>query len=254
MTYYLFENDLSGCKVCGSVSKGRRVHRDAGKAYVFKILNIMRHYYSLRDIEKILDLPAQTIWKYVNLVAVPEERTVAKIIGKVGELRLIDKLIENSIKEFKENPVTVLSKPGFLKLFSYVTEDFVGGAKIDLVVPMSTTAIVLGSYVAAELPSLVCPFTENPPHDRKGYVVAYYNDNNETRFVALPKSCLREKTTALLVDVILEEQDKLRNVVDVLSKNKIHVYGVVAVDSPDEVVGLVRGMGLKLMTLRRWHY
>lgn len=65
---------------------------------------------------------------------------------------------------------------------------------------------------------------------------------------------MREKTTALLVDVILEEQDKLRNVVDVLSKNKIHVYGVVAVDSLDEVVGLARGMGLKVMTLRRWHY
>lgn len=128
----------------------------------------MRHYYSLRDIEKILDLPAQTIWKYVNLVAVPEERTVAKIIGKVSELRLIDKLIENSMKEFKENPVTVLSKPGFLKLFSYVTEDFVGGAKIDLVVPMSTAAIVLGSYVATELPSLICPFTENPCMIGKG--------------------------------------------------------------------------------------
>lgn len=225
-----------------------------GKAYVFKILNIMKHYYSLRDIEKMLDLPAQTIWRYVNLVAVPEEKTVAKIISKVSELRLIDRLIENSIREFRENPVAVLSKPGFLKLFSYVTEDFVGGAKIDLVIPMSTNAIALGSYLATDLPGLICPFTENPPHDKKGYVIVYYNSNNETHFLALPKSCLKEKTTALLVDVLLEEPSKLKSVVEVLNKSRIHVYGIVVIDSSDNVVDLARNMGLKVMTLRRWHY
>lgn len=237
-----------------SLGRGRKVHRDVGKAYVIKILSIMRHYYSLRDIEKMLDLPAQTIWKYVNLVAVPEEKTVAKIISKVSELRLINRLIENSIREFKENPVAVLSKPGFLKLFSYVTEDFVGSAKIDLIIPMSTNAIILGSYVATDLPGLICPFTENPPHDRKGYVIAYYSSNNEARFIALPKSCLKEKTTALLVDILPEEPSKLESVVGVLSGNRIHVYGVVAIDSPDNVLDLARGMGLKVMTLRRWHY
>ncbi|MEM0474195.1 MAG: hypothetical protein QXV93_01690 [Zestosphaera sp.] len=237
-----------------SLGKGRRVHRDVGKAYVFKILNIMKHYYSLRDIEKMLDLPAQTIWKYVNLVAVPEEKTVAKIISKVGELRLIDKLIENSVKEFRENQVTVLSKPGFLKLFSYITEDFVGGAKIDLVIPMSTAAIVLASYLATDLPGLLCPFTESPLYDKKGYIITHYNSNNEARFIALPKSCLKEKTTALLVDVLLEEPSKLKSVVEVLSKSRIHVYGVAVIESPDNVVDLARSMGLKVMTLRHWHY
>lgn len=237
-----------------SLSKGRRVHRDVGKAYVFKILNIMKHYYSLRDIEKMLDLPAQTIWKYVNLVAVPEEKTVVKIINKVSEMRLINKLIEDSLREFRENPVAVLSKPGFLKLFSYVTEDFVDGAKIDLVIPMSTNAVALGSYLAADLPGLICPFVENPPHDKKGYVITYYNNNNETHFMALPKSCLKEKTTALLVDILLEEVGKLKSVVEVLSKSRIHIYGVVTIDSPDNVVDLTRNIGLKIMTLRRWHY
>ncbi|MGC8975488.1 MAG: hypothetical protein ACP5KB_04740 [Thermoprotei archaeon] len=237
-----------------SLGRGRRVHRDVGKAYVFKILNIMRHYYSLRDLEKMLDLPAQTIWKYVNLVAVPEEKTVIKIISKVGELRLIDKLVENSIREFRENPVAVLSKPGFLKLFSYATEDFVSGAKIDLVIPISATATILGSYVATELPSLVCPFTENPPPDKKGYIITYYNSDKETYFIALPRSCLKEKTTTLIIDVVLDEPNKLMNVVDVLSRNKIHVYGVATVDSSDSVLDLARSIGLKVMSLRRWHY
>lgn len=241
-------------KMSESLGRGRRVHRDVGKAYVFKILNIMRHYYSLRDIEKMLDLPAQTIWKYVNLVAVPEEKTVAKIISKVSELRLIDKLIENSMREFRENPVIVLSKPGFLRLFSYVTEDFVGNAKIDVVIPISEAATVLGSYVATELPSLVCSFTENPPYDKKGYIITYYNDSNETRFMALPKSCLKEKTTALLIDVLLEEPSKLRSVVETLGKNKVHIYGVVTVDSSENVLDLAKSMGLRIMTLRRWHY
>lgn len=241
-------------KMSESLGRGRRVHRDVGKAYVFKILNIMRHYYSLRDIEKMLDLPAQTIWKYVNLVAVPEEKTVAKIISKVSELRLIDKLVENSIREFRENPVAVLSKPGFLKLFSYVTEDFVNGAKIDLVVPISAAAAILGSYVATELPSLLCPFIESPLPDKKGYIIAYYESDNETHFIALPKSCLKEKTTTLIIDVVLDEPSKLKNVIEVLSKNRTHVYGVATVDSSDSVLDLARSIGLKVMTLRRWHY
>ncbi|MEM0015247.1 MAG: hypothetical protein QXS42_07400 [Zestosphaera sp.] len=237
-----------------SLGKGRRVHRDIGKAYVFKVLNIMKHYYSLRDIEKMLDLPAQTIWKYVNLMIVPEEKTVAKIISKVDELRVIDRLIDESLREFRENPVKVLSKPGFLKLFSYVAESFVGNAKIDLVIPVSNIAMILGSYLATELPSILCPFTEDPIHDKKGYVVAYYANTEGVNFMAMPRSCLKEKPTSLLIDVTLDELNKLRSVLEALSRAKVNVYGVVAVEASDDVWDFVKNNGLRLTTLRHRHY
>lgn len=237
-----------------SLGRGRRVHRDVGKAYVLKVLNIMKHYYSLRDIEKMLDLPAQTIWKYVNLMIAPEEKTVAKIISKVEELKIIDKLLDDSIREFRENPVKVLSKPGFLKLFSYVTESFVGNAKIDLVIPISNIATILGSYLATELPSTLCPFTENPIHDKKGYIVAHYASNEGVNFMAMPRSCLKEKPTALLIDVVLDEISKLRSVLEVLNKVRVQVYGVAAIEASDEVWGFMRNNGLRLMTLRHGHY
>lgn len=237
-----------------SLGRGRRVHRDVGKAYVFKVLNIMKHYYSLRDIEKMLDLPAQTIWKYVNLMIVPEEKTVAKIISKVEELRIIDRLIEDSLKEFRDNPVKVLSKPGFLKLFSYVAESFVGNARIDLVIPISSTATILGSYLATELPSTLCPFTEDPIHDRKGYVVAYYASNEGVNFMAMPRSCLKEKPMALLIDATLDELNKLRSVLEALNKVRVQVYGAVTIEASDEVWDFARNNGLRLTTLRHGRY
>ncbi len=233
------------------LGKGRKVHRDVGKAYALKILNIMRHYYSLRDIEKILDLPAQTIWKYVNLVAVPEEKTVAKIISKVSELRIIDKLVDESIREFRENPVNVLSRPGFLKLFSYVAEIFVGDAKIDLVMPISSGAMILSSYLATELLSAICPFIERPIQDRKGYAVTYYTDDNGIKFIALPKSCLKDRSTVLLVDIALEELSKLRGVSEILSRARMRIYGLVAIDASEAVLENARNVGLKVMTLKR---
>lgn len=48
--------------------------RGIRKASVIKLLTLLNYRYSLRDLQELLGIPYQTLWKYVSLTCMPEER------------------------------------------------------------------------------------------------------------------------------------------------------------------------------------
>jgi len=229
-----------------------RSHKDTKKVYALKVLNVMRYYYSLRDIQKLLDLPYQTLWKYVNLISVPEERTVDRILSKLEELKILDRLIAESLSRLDQGLVNIVTKPGFLNLFSLITEEFVENARVDLVVPTSTHALLLSGSVAMELTCDICPFIDEALSDRKGYVTTHYLDtqNNEVKFIIASKTCLTDKHQALIIETLINTPDKIAAVVDVLKRFKIQVYGVLTLYSKKEAYESLKALGLKVKSLK----
>ncbi len=53
--------------------------RGVKKVSVIKLLTLLNYRYSLRDLQALLGIPYQTLWKYVSLKCMPEERTSKKI-------------------------------------------------------------------------------------------------------------------------------------------------------------------------------
>ncbi len=63
------------------------------KSSIIKLLSVLNYRYSLRDLQSLLGIPYQTLWKYISLTTMPEEETSRKILQRVEELKLIDKLV-----------------------------------------------------------------------------------------------------------------------------------------------------------------
>lgn len=229
-----------------------RSHKDTKKVHALKILNVMRYYYSLRDIQKLLDLPYQTLWKYVNLISVPEEKTVDKILSKLEELKILDRLIAESLSELGQGLTNIITKPGFLNLFSLIANEFVQNTRVDLIVPTSTHALLLSGPVAMELTCDICPFISEALSDRKGYVIIHYLDTqyNEVKFAIASKTCLTNKHQALIIETFVNTSDKIAAVIDVLKRFKIQVYGVLTLYARREAYENLRALGLNVKSLK----
>ncbi len=55
---------------------------------VIRLLTLLNYYYyfSLRDLRSMLGIPYQTLWRYVSLKCMPEERTSRRIAERIEEL------------------------------------------------------------------------------------------------------------------------------------------------------------------------
>jgi len=44
------------------------------RSRALEILDVLNYFYSLRRLEGLLNIPFQILWRYVNLLNVPEEK------------------------------------------------------------------------------------------------------------------------------------------------------------------------------------
>ncbi len=220
------------------------------KAGVIKLLTLLNYRYSLRDLQTMLGIPYQTLWKYVTLVNMPEEKTSAKIVDRIEELNLLEKFVRETVEEARNDPYDIVRKPGFLTLFTMMVKNVLYDVKVGVIVPMSEYALMLATALSLELRCDVCPALANHPLKRcKGFFTTCFTDNEKHVSVAVPKHCLKNKNRALLVDVVLQDTDKVEAFLGLLRSARVEVSGVAAVISGKNVEEFVKGMGFKFITL-----
>jgi len=219
------------------------------RAEVLRLLNVLRGYYSLRDLQDLLGVPYQTLWKYVNLLSVPEERTCEKILARIAELNLLDRLIKEEVSRAQEGILHLTHSPGFLHLFSLTARSFLKGSKATLVIPLSEAGTTLAVAVAVELNIVVCPVMSNPPLDRRGYYLISYGAGDHLMMLALPKSCVKEKARALLVDAEIRNYEKVEVFTYILRHARAVLQGVMAIKMSKEVREKLEEAGIKHYSL-----
>ena len=220
------------------------------RTYVLWLLNIMNHYYSLRDIERMLGIPFQVLWRYVNFITVPEGKTADKILSKVRDEGIISKLIMKSL--MNSTIPKLLRSPGFIKLFSFVVADFIGRTRINVIFPLSEAAITLATGVSLTIDAEVCVIGSRVLYDRKGFVATYYvlsSTKHEVESMIIPKSCLKEGSSALLVDVILShvDIDKIKALTEVLRRFKVEPIYLATINACEEVIGSLTALGIRYL-------
>ncbi|MEM4576452.1 MAG: hypothetical protein QW701_03175 [Candidatus Nezhaarchaeales archaeon] len=205
---------------------------------VIDMLRALNCFYSLRDLEEVLDVPFQNLWRYVNLLSVPEEKTIEKIMSRVRELKLIEETIGRVLSDPDVDIWSLAREPGFLRLFSLVIEELAEGLKVDVIVPLSYYALPLASVVAMDLETAICPVTTyGARSEREGFYTAHYisSRDGELRMIAIPRRSLHGRERALLIDVVVDDLNLVEAVVGVIKRAKIEEQLLVAIQMAKEV-------------------
>ncbi|WFO74950.1 hypothetical protein J4526_07720 [Desulfurococcaceae archaeon MEX13E-LK6-19] len=224
------------------------------RSYVLRVLDALNCFYSLRDLEKLLEVPFQNLWKYVNLLTVPEEKTAEKILRRIQELRLIEKAVDGLFEENSDDIWGVARNPGFLRLFSLVIEDFVQGMGVNTIVPMSEYAIPLASIVAMELDMEICPALQHSiKYEKEGFHVTHYvsRKTGEYCILAMPRKCLHKGVKALLLDIAVEELDRVAAIASTIRRARAEPYCLISIQSTREVYDQLKELGIQRIKVFR---
>ena len=158
-----------------------------------------------------------------------------RILARISELNLVERVVREEINRNEGGVWSLTRKSGFLLLFAMAARSFLKGARVGTVVPMSELGITLGTAIAVELHIDVCPVLTHPPTEGRGHVIISYRVGDEVRLAALPRSCLKEKGRALLVDPVVEDYERVEAFYFALRHVRVSLYGVMAIKMSEGV-------------------
>jgi len=138
--------------------KNRR-RETVSRSKTLEILSVLNSFYSLRRLEVLFGIPYQVLWRYINLLNVPEEKTAEKIVETANRLRLLEKAAEEAYVKFEGDVYRLARHPGFIKLCSLLIESAVKELGVNYVYSASSEAVPLASAAAVKLEAEVCPTT-----------------------------------------------------------------------------------------------
>ncbi len=205
-----------------------------------EILDILNSFYSLRRLEVLLGIPYQVLWRYINLLNDPEEKTAEKIVETVKRLRLLEKAAEEAYEKFEGDIYRLARYAGFIKLCSLLIESAVKELGVNYVYSASSEALPLASAVAVKLEAEVCPITCYFRCEGKGVATIHYisRAHGEIRFITVPKSCLQSERKAIIVDIVVDDLDKLSALKTLMAKFKVKPLALVALQTQHSILEL----------------
>lgn len=190
-----------------------------------EILKVLSYYYSFRDLEKILGIHFQSLWRYVTLTSVPEKDTAEKILTKISELNLLRAAIEQELSRAGGEYHVLSRSPGFVSAFAYTVKEFFGSdlfEKINSVIALSPMAISLSTAIGMEADALICYAEREPKLEKDGIAAIHYRSNaaGELRSLAVPKKCL-SAAVIMVVDVELSDLDEALAIASLARRSKV---------------------------------
>ena len=218
------------------------------RSLAIKMLHALNYYYSLRDLEELLEIPFQVLWKYVNLINIPEEKTAKKILLAIEKRNLIRSALEDLMEKKKHELNTLYRDICFLRLASLILEEFVLKENIDCIIPLSIHALTLASIISTEMHIRLCPvFCHSTIYENEGFYIHYYTRGkaNEVDVIMIPRKCLQGVMSPLLLDYTIGEMDMLKTVIGVLRRIKIKKVTMYFIYLSEEQINTIKELGVE---------
>jgi len=215
--------------------------RRAEKLRIIKILRALNYFYSLRDLEKILDIPFQSLWKYINFLGIPSDEVVEDIKNKLSEKKIIDELLYDIAKKYRDMPQHIARNIGFIELYSLVIEERLGEEEIDYVFSLSQEAIPLATAISIEMGCELCiPLVNRNIIEENVKILWYYSPMEQSiKYILIPRDCLHQHKKFFLVDLMINEKDRLSKIISILNMNDISIIGIATVYISKECIDLI---------------
>lgn len=201
-----------------------------------RLLSSLKAFFTLKELEAMLEIPYQVIWRYISLKSTPERATARKIIGKVEELGLIDRALERNLIINSRGYVETwrfLNSFNFLELMGYQVTKFVGDEEIDTVVSYPPSASPLALVSSDWLRSKACISLDYPDLSVEFYHRASYISHDRGRIldVYLPGSVIKRGDKVLLVRDVLNNLESIGAILEILDSIGADLWGVFSIIS-----------------------
>ncbi len=206
-----------------------KVIKKSEKIRILKMLKALNFFYSLRELEEMLNISFQSLWKYVNFIGVPSDEIANEIVEKISKLRIIENTLLELAKNNSDNYYNLTKNIGFIELFTLAVEERLRKLDIDIdyVFTPSEEGIPIATSLALELETEICfPLTNRNIREDIAKIIWYYSNNEkEYRYILIPRECIHRDRKMHIVDVSTKDIEKLKSIITLMKSNGIEILG-----------------------------
>jgi adenine phosphoribosyltransferase len=200
------------------------------KVLTMKLLSALKEFYTFKELEEMLGLPYQVLWRYTNFLTTPEEGTARRILRLIREKRLIESALERNFERIKSvsDIWEVVKNIGFLDLIAFEAMEALEGVEFDTILAFPEESGVLGAVMAHWARSDVCVTSRLVSIGEA--LVEYYRDSSlSLNFLAISKNCLPRKGRVVLATLMLHNREVLEASIALIKKNGSTPIALIAV-------------------------
>lgn len=200
------------------------------KVLTMKLLSALKDFYTFKELEEILGIPYQMLWRYTNFLTTPEEGTAKKLVQVIRERKMIENTFERNFVKVRDlsDIWTVIKNIGFLDLVAFETLELLNGENIDGVLAFPEESGVLGAVIAHWIRGDVCVTTRSVSPGEA--LVEYFRDSSlGLNFVAVSKGCIPKKGKVILATLVLNNKDLLEAALTIVKKSGAQPAALVTV-------------------------
>lgn len=210
--------------------------RDKESSYVaVRLLGGLKEVYTFKELEELLDVPAQVLWRYTSHVQFPERGTAKKLLDAIESKHLL----ERAIRELVVKPQGIAEEwrlffnPRFLNLVGYIAWKAFGDDNVDLVLATNERDSALAAIVADWLSADACVATERAWASwGKLYTASYRSsERGETVYLHIPREALEKGARVLVVKGVTRNFESLQAISSILEQAKCELVGALIVAS-----------------------
>jgi hypothetical protein len=212
---------------------------------MLNILKALKYFYSFKELESLLEISSQVLWRYLSFRAVPEKETALKIIEKVKEKKLVQKILDK-LKESEELEIDV-TNPGVLLLayLKLANEKWANDAMV-IITKDDPFSIAISTVLALNFRAKLC--VASPKIFSKNYIYEVYaSSTKEIKAYALSRKCIQRKDK-VLISLYECEAEECLSLINLASRLHANVNGLFVFKGNREKLRVIieRNLDLKI--------
>ncbi|MEM0494160.1 MAG: hypothetical protein QXU72_02690 [Thermofilum sp.] len=213
-----------------------------------KLLNGLKEAYTFKELEELLGIPAQVLWRYTSFAQFPERQTAKKILEGVRAQGLIEKTLQRALgRQSAFEEWRLLFNPRLLNIVGYLAWRKLSDVDVDVVLTFpeknSALAAILGEWFSAG----VCVASERGWTSWGKLLTAQYLslERGEIVHVHLPKDALEKDSKVLIAKGVATNFESLSALLSLVEQAKAHLSAVlIAVALSDGWVKTAERLGV----------
>ncbi len=204
-----------------------------GSYVAVRLVSGLKEVFTFKELEEMLGIPAQVLWRYTSHVQFPERATAKKIIDTIESRRLL----EQAVRKIVAGPPglaeewRLLFNPRFLNLVGYVAWRDFGSDEVDLVLAPSEKDAALAVVIADWLGAGACAATERAWVSWGKLYTAPYgsSERGEVIYLHVPRGALEKDSKVLVVRGVTRNFESLHAIASIIEQARAKLAGALIV-------------------------
>jgi adenine phosphoribosyltransferase len=198
-----------------------------------KLLCGLKEVFTFKELEELLGIPAQVLWRYTSFSHFPERQTSRKIIEAIRSQSLVEKALQRALlgKQGVLEEWRLLFNPRVLDLVGYLAWRKLADSEVDLVLTYPERNAAVAAILAGWFSAGVCVASERGRASWGKLLSSQYisSERDEVVYVHAPRDAVEKDSKVLIVESITANLEPLGALLSLVEQAKAHLSAVLVV-------------------------